>query len=246
MAELCWTPAADLARMIAEKEVSPVEVVRAHLDRVAALDGKLRAFITVCAEPALEAARAAEARVLAGDPLGPLHGVPYGPKDLYATKGIRTTGGSTILGDFVPEADATVVARLAAAGMIVLGKLNMHEFAYGPEGLNGHYGDVWNPWDAGTHRVAGGSSSGSAAAVAAAAVLVGNRGIRSVVMNFLQLRNVDAQIKALDREEKALRERIETLRSDDDALESAARKELGMRKLGEIEYRFPPPGPEDE
>ena len=167
MAELCWTPAADLARMIAEKEVSPVEVVRAHLDRVAALDGKLRAFITVCAEPALEAARAAEARVLAGDPLGPLHGVPYGPKDLYATKGIRTTGGSTILGDFVPEADATVVARLAAAGMIVLGKLNMHEFAYGPEGLNGHYGDVWNPWDAGTHRVAGGSSSGSGAAVAA-------------------------------------------------------------------------------
>jgi len=86
----------------------------------------------------------------------------------------------------------------------------------------------------------------AAAAVAAAAVLVGNRGIRSVVMNFLQLRNVDAQIKALDREEKALRERIETLRSDDDALESAARKELGMRKLGEIEYRFPPPGPEDE
>ena len=167
MTELHWTPAADLARMIADKEVSPVEVVRAHLDRVAALDGKLRAFITVCAEPALAAARAAEAAVMAGGPLGPLHGVPYGPKDLYNTKGIKTTGGSTILADSVPEADATVVARLAAAGMIVLGKLNMHEFAYGPEGLNGHYGDVWNPWDAGTHRVAGGSSSGSAAAVAA-------------------------------------------------------------------------------
>ncbi|MBI4270123.1 MAG: hypothetical protein HY615_07295 [Candidatus Rokubacteria bacterium] len=167
MDALHWIPAADLARMIAQKQVSPVEVVRAHLDRITALDGKLKAFITVCADAALAAARAAEAAVMAGGPLGPLHGVPYGPKDLYATKGIKTTGGSTILADFVPDADATVVARLAAAGMLVLGKTNMHEFAYGPEGLNGHYGDAWNPWDAGTHRVAGGSSSGSGAAVAA-------------------------------------------------------------------------------
>ena len=167
MDALHWIPAADLARMIAQKQVSPVEVVRAHLERITALDGKLKAFITVCADTALAAARAAEAAVMAGGPLGPLHGVPYGPKDLYATKGIKTTGGSTILADFVPDADATVVARLAAAGMLVLGKTNMHEFAYGPEGLNGHYGDAWNPWDAGTHRVAGGSSSGSGAAVAA-------------------------------------------------------------------------------
>ena len=167
MDALHWSPAADLARMIAQKQVSPVEVVRAHLERITALDGKLKAFITVCADAALGAARAAEAAVMAGGPLGPLHGVPYGPKDLYATKGIKTTGGSTILADFVPDADATVVARLAAAGMLVLGKTNMHEFAYGPEGLNGHYGDAWNPWDAGTHRVAGGSSSGSGAAVAA-------------------------------------------------------------------------------
>src|SRR5207249_3743481 len=95
-------------------------------------------------------------------------GVPYGAKDLYNTRGVRTTGGSKILADFVPADDATVVSRLRAAGAIVLGKLNMHEFAYGPEGLNAHYGDAMNPWDGGAHRVAGGSSSGSGVAVAAA------------------------------------------------------------------------------
>src|SRR3989442_1651626 len=99
-----------------------------------------------------------------------LHGVPYGPKDLYNTRGVRTTGGSKILADFVPTDDATVVSRLRAAGAIVLGKLNMHEFAYGPEGLNAHYGDAMNPWDARAHRIAGGSSSGSGVAVAAALV----------------------------------------------------------------------------
>jgi aspartyl-tRNA(Asn)/glutamyl-tRNA(Gln) amidotransferase subunit A len=158
---------ADLGRMIASKQVSPVEVVRAHLDRIAALDSKLRAFITICADSALESARAAEADLMAGRPVGPLHGVPWAPKDLYSTKGVRTTGGSKILADSVPAADATVVARLARAGAIVLGKLNMHEFAYGPEGINAHYGDTRNPWSSGAHRIAGGSSSGSGAAVAA-------------------------------------------------------------------------------
>src|SRR5262245_20216711 len=158
---------ADLGRMIATKQISPVEVVRAHLDRIAALDPKLRAFITVCSDAALEAARAAEADLVAGRTLGPLHGVPWAPKDLYSTKGIRTTGGSKILGESVPGDDATVVARLAGAGAVVLGKLNMHEFAYGPEGLNAHYGDARNPWDSSVHRVTGGSSSGSGAAVAA-------------------------------------------------------------------------------
>ena len=167
MSDLVWRSAAELGRMIAKKEVSPVEVVRALLDRIAALDGKLKSFITVCGDQALEAARAAEAELMAGRVAGPLHGVPYGPKDLYNTKGIKTTGGSKILADSVPAADSTVVARLGAAGMLVLGKLNMHEFAYGPEGLNAHYGDAWNPWDASTHRVAGGSSSGSGVAVAA-------------------------------------------------------------------------------
>jgi len=158
---------ADLGRMIATKQVSPVEVVRVHLDRIAALDPKLRAFITVCSDAALESARSAEADLMAGRAVGPLHGVPWAPKDLYSTKGVRTTGGSKILADSVPSDDATVVARLARAGAILLGKLNMHEFAYGPEGINAHYGDTRNPWSADVHRIAGGSSSGSGAAVAA-------------------------------------------------------------------------------
>jgi aspartyl-tRNA(Asn)/glutamyl-tRNA(Gln) amidotransferase subunit A len=166
--ELLWATAGDLARLIAGKEVSPVEVVRAHLDRISALDRGLGAFITVCEEGALEAAREAELAVMAGRTLGPLHGVPVGLKDLFDTRGVRTTGGARkILGNRVPEADATVVARLRAAGAVVLGKLNMHEFAYGPEGLNDHYGHARNPWDPLVHRIAGGSSSGSGVAVAA-------------------------------------------------------------------------------
>jgi aspartyl-tRNA(Asn)/glutamyl-tRNA(Gln) amidotransferase subunit A len=167
VAELFWAPMTDLARMIATKTVSPVEVVRAHLDRIAALDGKLRAFITVCDETALAAARAAEAALMSGQPVGPLHGVPYALKDLYDTAGLRTTGGSRIFADRVPARDASVTTRLARAGAILLGKLNMVEFAYGPEGLNPHYGHARNPWDGEVHRMAGGSSSGSGVAVAA-------------------------------------------------------------------------------
>ncbi|MBI4591634.1 MAG: Asp-tRNA(Asn)/Glu-tRNA(Gln) amidotransferase subunit GatA [Candidatus Rokubacteria bacterium] len=167
MSEVAWKPIVELTRLIAAKEISPVELVQAYLDRIEALDGKLRAFITVCHDEALAAAKAAEAAVIDGQSLGPLHGVPIGLKDLYATKGTRTTGGSKILSDWIPDEDATVVARLKGAGAIVLGKLNMHEFAYGPEGLNVHFGNSWNPWDAHTHRIAGGSSSGSAVAVAA-------------------------------------------------------------------------------
>jgi len=165
--ELIWKPMTELARLIAAKEVSPVEVVQAYLERIEALDGKLRAYITVCREEALTQAKAAEAAVMNGQALGRLHGIPIGLKDLYATRGIRTTGGSKILADWVPEEDATVVTRLKDAGAIVLGKLNMHEFAYGPEGLNIHYGHAWNPWDPKTHLVAGGSSSGSGVAVVA-------------------------------------------------------------------------------
>jgi aspartyl-tRNA(Asn)/glutamyl-tRNA(Gln) amidotransferase subunit A len=170
MADLHWMSVTELARMIATKAVSPVEVVRAHLDRVAALDGTLKSFVTVCDDAALDAARAAEAELMAGRIAGPLHGVPIGLKDLFETAGVRTTGGSKILADFVPAEDCTVVTRLRDAGAIVLGKLNMHEFAYGPEGLNDHYGHVRNPWDGATHRIAGGSSSGSGAAVAAGLV----------------------------------------------------------------------------
>jgi aspartyl-tRNA(Asn)/glutamyl-tRNA(Gln) amidotransferase subunit A len=165
--DLVWFSLAELARRVAAKDVSPVEVVQAHLDRIGRLDGKLKSFVTVTADAALAAAKAAESAVMSGGPLGPLHGVPIALKDLYLTKGVKTTAGSRILADFVPDVDATVTTRLADAGAILLGKLNMHEFAYGPEGLNPHYGTPWNPWDAGTHRVCGGSSSGSGAAVAA-------------------------------------------------------------------------------
>jgi aspartyl-tRNA(Asn)/glutamyl-tRNA(Gln) amidotransferase subunit A len=144
-----------------------VEVVQVHLDRIGAIDGTIKSYITVMGDSARAAARAAEARVNARETLGPLHGVPIGLKDLYCTKGVKTTGGSRILGNWMPTEDATVVTRLAAAGGIMLGKLNMHEFAYGPEGLNAHYGTPWNPWDRTTHRICGGSSSGSGAAVAA-------------------------------------------------------------------------------
>ncbi|HEU4370830.1 MAG TPA: amidase [Methylomirabilota bacterium] len=157
----------ELARLIATKAVSPVEVVQVHLDRIAALDADLRAYITVCADAALEAARAAEAALAAGQPVGPLHGVPYALKDLYDTAGVRTTGGSKIFAERIPATDATVARRLARAGGILLGKLNMVEFAYGPEGLNTHYGHARNPWDRGRHRMAGGSSSGSGVGVAA-------------------------------------------------------------------------------
>ena len=167
MVELFWASMTELARMIATKAVSPVEVVRTHLDRIAALDGDLRAYITVCDDAALEAARAAEAALMSGQPVGPLHGVPYALKDLYDTAGLRTTGGSRIFADRVPAKDATVTQRLSRAGGILLGKLNMVEFAYGPEGLNPHYGDARNPWDRTVHRMAGGSSSGSGVAVAA-------------------------------------------------------------------------------
>ena len=167
MADLHWASVADLSRLIATKEVSPVEVVRAHLDRIAALDTSLRCFITLTADAALEAARTAESELMAGRSRGPLHGVPFALKDLFDTAGVRTTGGSKILADRVPAEDATVVRRLTAAGAISLGKLSMHEFAYGPEGLNAHYGTSRNPWDAADERIPGGSSSGSGVAVAA-------------------------------------------------------------------------------
>ena len=170
MTDLHWASVADLARLIATKEISPVEVVRAHLDRIAALDAGLRCFITVTADAALDAARAAETELAAGRSLGPLHGVPFALKDLFDTAGVRTTGGSKILADRVPAEDAVVTRRLRAAGAILLGKLTMHEFAYGPEGLNVHYGTSRNPWDATDERIPGGSSSGSGVAVAAGLV----------------------------------------------------------------------------
>lgn len=149
-------------RMITDGDLSPVELTRACLKRIEALDPQTHAFITVTAEEALEDARRAERRVKKGE-AGPLEGVPIALKDLFDTRGVPTTGGSKILSNRIPESDATVVARLRAAGAVLVGKTNLHEFAYGVTSENPHYGDVRNPWD--FSRIAGGSSGGSATSV---------------------------------------------------------------------------------
>jgi aspartyl-tRNA(Asn)/glutamyl-tRNA(Gln) amidotransferase subunit A len=140
-------------------------LTEACLRRIDQVDGRLNAFITVTAEQAMHWARVAEADIARGAYRGPLHGIPQALKDLFDTAGVRTTAGSRILADNVPAGDAAVVEHLKQAGAILLGKLNMVEFAYGATGLNPHYGPARNPWDAG--RITGGSSSGSGAAVAA-------------------------------------------------------------------------------
>ncbi|MEQ9643289.1 MAG: amidase [Alphaproteobacteria bacterium] len=164
MTELANLDLRELAQAIADKQASPVEVAEAFLARIDRLNERLNAFITVTAQQALADARAAEAEIAKSGPRGPLHGLPIGHKDLYATAGLRTTGGSRVLDDWVPEQDATVVGKLREAGMITLGKLNTHEFAYGPTGENDSFGASRNPWD--TDKITGGSSGGSAAAVA--------------------------------------------------------------------------------
>jgi aspartyl-tRNA(Asn)/glutamyl-tRNA(Gln) amidotransferase subunit A len=158
-----WT-LSTLAKAIRKKEISPLEVTRAFLERIENHDQKINAFITLLTPSALRAARQAERDILKGKYRGPLHGIPFAAKDLFFTKGIRTTCGSKILAHFVPPYDAAVIERLSSAGAILLGKLNMHEFAYGTTSVNPHYGAVRNPWD--RERITGGSSGGSAAALA--------------------------------------------------------------------------------
>ncbi|RMG90818.1 MAG: Asp-tRNA(Asn)/Glu-tRNA(Gln) amidotransferase subunit GatA [Candidatus Dadabacteria bacterium] len=145
-------------------EVTSEEVTRAYLDRIEALNPKLNAYITVTPDLALEMARAADARIRAGE-AGPLTGIPVGLKDLLVTQGVRTTCASRILENFVPPYDGTAVARLREAGAVFLGKLNLDEFAMGSSNETSAFGPVRNPWD--PERVPGGSSGGSAAAVAA-------------------------------------------------------------------------------
>jgi aspartyl-tRNA(Asn)/glutamyl-tRNA(Gln) amidotransferase subunit A len=162
LTDLTLTQAAALLR---RKEISPVELASAHLERIQALDGRLNCFITLTPELALEAARRAEAALQAGEMAGPLHGLPLALKDLFETRGVRTTAGSTFFADWVPERDAVVVEKLLAAGAVILGKLNMHEIALGVTNVNPHYGPSRNPWD--PERMTGGSSGGSAGALAA-------------------------------------------------------------------------------
>src|SRR5271154_644168 len=155
----------ELAPRLRRKEVSPVELTRACLDRIEKLNPALNAFITVTAESALAEARTAEVEISRGEWRGPLHGIPVALKDLIDTARTRTTAASAVFEHRIPEEDAEVVRRLRRAGAVILGKNNLHEFAYGGSSLVSFFGDVHNPWN--TAHIAGGSSGGAAAAVAA-------------------------------------------------------------------------------
>ena len=134
-----------MAALIAAKEVSPVEIVSAYLDRIHRLDSRLYSYITLCEEEALADARRLEASAMRGEIVGPLHGLPLAVKDQFHTKGVLTTGGSTIMKDHVSEEDATVIARAKSAGAILLGKLNMTEFAAGMGDRYKHRGNSAKP-----------------------------------------------------------------------------------------------------
>lgn len=162
--ELIWLSIGEAAALISKRRVSPVELTEAVLRRVEELNPKLNAYLTVVAEAAMAEARRAESEIRRGRYRGPLHGIPIAIKDNLWTAGVRTTAGSKILREFVPSEDATAVRRLKRAGAIVIGKTNLHEFAYGVTTVNPHFGATRNPWDLG--RIVGGSSGGSAAALA--------------------------------------------------------------------------------
>jgi aspartyl-tRNA(Asn)/glutamyl-tRNA(Gln) amidotransferase subunit A len=156
---------AELAARLKRRDISPVELTRGCLERIEKLNPALNAFITVTAESALEEARAAESEISRGEWRGALHGIPIALKDLIDTAGTRTTAASELYKGRIPTDDADVMRRLRQAGAVILGKNNLHEFAYGGSSLVSFFGDVHNPWN--TAHIAGGSSGGSAAAVAA-------------------------------------------------------------------------------
>jgi aspartyl-tRNA(Asn)/glutamyl-tRNA(Gln) amidotransferase subunit A len=157
--------AADMASALSAKEISSVELTKQHLDRIASVDGKINAFLHIDNAGALEQAAEIDKKRASGEKLSPLAGVPIAVKDILAQKGIPTTAGSKILEGWRPPYDSTVVAKLKAAGVVILGKTNMDEFAMGSSTENSAYGTTQNPWD--LTRTPGGSSGGSAAAVAA-------------------------------------------------------------------------------
>jgi len=163
--ELLEFDVATLSGKLRARDISPVELTEAYLSRIERTDRSLRAYITVTDTLARKAAKKAEAELAAGKWRGPFHGVPIALKDLVYTKGLRTTGGSKILADFKPDHDATVWTRLKRAGAVLLGKLNLHEFAYGITSSNPHWGIVRNPYA--LDRIPGGSSGGAAAAIVA-------------------------------------------------------------------------------
>jgi aspartyl-tRNA(Asn)/glutamyl-tRNA(Gln) amidotransferase subunit A len=166
--DLAFASIEEISLLFRKRKLSPVELTKLILARIVQLDPKLNSYITVASDIALAQAKKAEAELLSrksNRDRGPLHGIPISLKDNIYTADIRTTAGSKILSKFIPQHDATVVAKLKDAGAVILGKTNMHEFAYGVTSNNPHYGPVHNPWD--LARIPGGSSGGSAAAVAA-------------------------------------------------------------------------------
>lgn len=165
--DLLYSSAAELAPLIKARKLSPVELVRASLARIDAVNPKVRAFLTVTGERALAEARTAEQEIARGRYRGPLHGLPYAPKDLIATRGVRTTNGSKVTQNLIPDYESTATARLNAAGAILVGKLNLLEFAMG-SGQVGLEGPARNPWD--LRYSPSGSSSGSGVAIAAGMV----------------------------------------------------------------------------
>jgi aspartyl-tRNA(Asn)/glutamyl-tRNA(Gln) amidotransferase subunit A len=162
--ELAFLSIAEAARLLRRKEISPVDLVQASLARIERGNPRVNAYLTVLRESALRQARTCERELTRGRAKGPLQGIPIALKDNFYARNIRTTAGSKILADFVPKEDSEVAGRFAAAGAILLGKTNMHEFAYGITSENPHYEPVHNPWE--LDRISGGSSGGSAAAVA--------------------------------------------------------------------------------
>jgi len=160
---------ARLAPEIKDRKVSPVEVTRLFLERIERINPILNAYVTITADNALAEAKRAEDEIAQGRYRGPLHGIPFSIKDNIATKGVRTTAGSKILDNWIPDFDATVVTKLKEAGAVILGKTNLHEWALGGTTINPFYGTTRNPWD--LNRIAGGSSGGSAAAVASSLCL---------------------------------------------------------------------------
>lgn len=162
--ELAFLTLEQASGLLRRREVSPVELVDVALARIDRWSPELRVFLTVLAEQARRQAKRAEREIRRGNSRGPLHGIPISLKDNFWTRGVRTTAGSKILAEFVPEKDCAVATALAQAGAILLGKTNMHEFAYGITGENPHYGSSRNPWA--PERISGGSSGGSAVAVA--------------------------------------------------------------------------------
>src|SRR3989442_3949307 len=165
--ELAFASIEQVAPLIRKKKISPVELAELMLRRIERLNPKLNAYISVTADLAMKQARKAEAEICAPRSRaryrGPLHGIPVSLKDNIYSAGIRTTAGSKVLSNFVPKEDASVAVRLREAGAVLLGKTNMHEFAYGVTSNNPHFGPVHNPWD--LQRIPGGSSGGSTAAL---------------------------------------------------------------------------------